>query len=72
MDEYKAMYKKSVEDPDGFWGDIAETFYWEKKWDKVRDFNYSMSKGPVFIEWFKNAKTNITYNCLGSSSGYPG
>lgn len=64
MDEYKAMYKRSVEDPEGFWGEIAETFYWEKKWDKVRDFNYSMSKGPVYIEWFKNAKTNITYNCL--------
>jgi acetyl-CoA synthetase len=58
------MYKKSVEDPEGFWGEIAETFYWEKKWDQVRDFNYNMSKGPVFIEWFKNAKTNITYNCL--------
>ncbi|MCG8552141.1 MAG: acetate--CoA ligase [Desulfobacterales bacterium] len=64
MDEYKAMYKKSVEDPETFWGEIAETFYWEKKWDKVREFNYSMSKGPVSIEWFKNAKTNITYNCL--------
>nr|WP_319392403.1 acetate--CoA ligase [uncultured Desulfobacter sp.] len=64
MDEYKAMYKQSVEDPEGFWGDIADTFYWEQKWDKVRDFNYSMSKGPVYIEWFKNAKTNITYNCL--------
>ncbi|WP_020589095.1 acetate--CoA ligase [Desulfobacter curvatus] len=64
MDEYKAMYKKSVEDPEEFWGEIAETFHWEKKWDKVRDFNYSMSKGPVSIEWFKNAKTNITYNCL--------
>lgn len=64
MDEYKTMYRKSVEDPEGFWGELAETFYWKKKWDKVRDFNYSMSKGPVSIEWFKNAKTNITYNCL--------
>ena len=64
MDEYKTMYQKSVEDPEGFWGEIAETFYWEKKWDKVRDFNYSISKGPVSIEWFKNARTNITYNCL--------
>ena len=64
MDEYKTMYQKSVEDPEGFWGELAETFYWKKRWDKVRDFNYSMSKGPVSIEWFKNAKTNITYNCL--------
>lgn len=64
MDEYKAMYKESVDDPDAFWAKIAEEFYWEKKWDKVRDYNYSISKGPVFIEWFKNARTNITYNCL--------
>ena len=62
--EYQAMYKESVEDPEGFWGKIAEEYYWEKKWDKVRDYNFAMSKGPVFIEWFKNAKTNITYNCL--------
>jgi len=64
LSEYQAMYKESIEDPEGFWGKIAEEFYWEKKWDKVRDYNYAISKGPVFIEWFKNAKTNITYNCL--------
>ncbi|THB73145.1 MAG: acetate--CoA ligase [Desulfobacteraceae bacterium] len=64
IDEYKAMYKRSVEDPEGFWAQIAEDFYWEKKWDTVRDFNYSMSEGPIHIEWFKNAKTNITYNCI--------
>jgi len=64
MDEYKAMYKRSIENTDEFWTEMAEQFHWEKKWDKVRDYNYSISKGPVFIEWFKGAKTNITYNCL--------
>ncbi|MDD9301725.1 MAG: acetate--CoA ligase [Desulfobacter sp.] len=64
MDQYEKMYKASIEDPDTFWAEIADQFYWEKKWDKVRDYNYSISKGPVFIEWFKNGKTNITYNCL--------
>ncbi|MCG8617160.1 MAG: acetate--CoA ligase, partial [Desulfobacterales bacterium] len=64
IDQYKEMYQQSIDDPEAFWGKIADEFYWEKKWDKVRDFNYSISKGPVFIEWFKNAKTNITYNCL--------
>ena len=29
MDEYKAMYKRSIDDPEGFWSEIAETFYWE-------------------------------------------
>ncbi len=64
MDEYKAMYKRSIDDPEGFWSEIAENFFWYKKWDKVRDFNYDIRKGPVKIEWFKNAKTNITVNCL--------
>ncbi len=64
MDEYKELYKQSIEDPETFWAKMADEFYWEKKWDKVRDYNFSISKGPVFIEWFKNAKTNISYNCL--------
>ncbi len=64
MDEYQAMYKKSIEQPDAFWAGMADNFYWEKKWDTVRDYNYHISKGPVFIEWFKGGKTNIAYNCL--------
>ncbi len=64
MDEYKAMYDQSISDPDTFWAEMANNFYWEKKWDKVRDFNYDMRKGPISIKWFENAKTNISYNCL--------
>ncbi len=63
-EEYEALYRQSVEDPDAFWAGMADNFYWEKKWDTVREYNYHMTKGPVFINWFKNAKTNITYNCL--------
>lgn len=64
LDEYQKMYQESIENPDEFWAKMADTFYWEKKWEHVRDFNYHISKGPVFIEWFKGAKTNISYNCL--------
>ncbi len=64
MDEYKEMYQRSIEKPDEFWADMAEQFYWEKPWDTVRDYNFSISKGPVHIEWFKGGKTNIAYNCL--------
>ncbi len=64
IDEYKEMYRRSIEKPEEFWSEMADQFYWEKKWDQVRDYNYSISKGPVKIEWFKGAKTNITYNCL--------
>ncbi|MFO7962554.1 MAG: acetate--CoA ligase [Desulfobacterales bacterium] len=63
-DDYEELYRKSMEDPDGFWGDMAETFFWEEKWTSVRDYNFHLSKGPVYIQWFIGAKTNITYNCI--------
>ncbi|MCG8616921.1 MAG: acetate--CoA ligase [Desulfobacterales bacterium] len=64
FEDYEKMYLRSIEQPDAFWTEMAEQFYWEKKWDTVREYNYSISKGPVSIEWFKGGKTNITYNCL--------
>jgi acetyl-CoA synthetase len=64
MEEYKALYQRSINDPEGFWTEMAETFYWEKTWDKVKSHNYAVSKGPVDIKWFEGAKTNIVYNCL--------
>lgn len=60
FDEYKAAYKKSVDEPEAFWASVAENFVWKKKWDKVLEWNF---KTPS-IEWFKGAKLNITENCL--------
>jgi len=64
LEEYRSLYARSVEDPEAFWAEMADAFHWEKKWDRVREYNYAMSKGPVRIEWFKGASTNISYNCL--------
>ncbi|MDA9119349.1 acetate--CoA ligase [Opitutales bacterium] len=63
-DEYKAMYDRSISDPDGFWSEVADEFHWFKKWDKVRSYNYDRRQGPVSIEWFAGAKTNACYNCV--------
>jgi acetyl-CoA synthetase len=60
LDKYREMYKRSIEDPDGFWGDIASNFHWFKKWDKVRDFDFTKPE----IKWFEGGKTNICYNAL--------
>ena len=60
IDEYHNLYKQSVDNPRSFWADVAESFNWNKKWSKVVDFDFSK---PSF-EWFKNAKLNITENCL--------
>ncbi|KMP12576.1 acetyl-CoA synthetase [Candidatus Nitromaritima sp. SCGC AAA799-C22] len=64
MKKYQAMYKRSIDDAEGFWSEEAEKFIWFEKWDAVRDFNYDVRKGKVSIEWFKNGKTNITVNCI--------
>ena len=64
FEQYQEMYQRSIEDPEGFWGEIAEDFVWFKKWDKVWEYNYDLRKGPVGIKWFLGGKTNITVNCL--------
>jgi acetyl-CoA synthetase len=46
-DQYKAAYEKSVNDPEGFWGDSCFPFYWRKKWDKVLEWDF---KKPT-IKW---------------------
>ncbi|MBN2654643.1 MAG: acetate--CoA ligase [Nitrospirae bacterium] len=61
MDEYKQLYKRSVEDPEGFWGEMAEKqLTWYKKWDKVLEYDFD----KPFIKWFQNGKINVSYNCL--------
>jgi len=61
MEQYEEMYKRSIEDPDGFWGDIADQFVWKEKWTKIRDFTFD---GNVEIKWFEGGKTNLSVNCL--------
>jgi acetyl-CoA synthetase len=60
FEQYKADYKRSVEDPENFWADVAQHFHWHKKWDKVLDWNFKEPK----VEWFSGAKLNITENCI--------
>jgi acetyl-CoA synthetase len=60
FEEYEAAYKKSVDEPEKFWAEIAENFQWHRKWDKVLEWNFTEPK----IKWFEGAKLNITENCL--------
>lgn len=60
LDEYQTAYQKSVNDPEGFWAEQADTFNWHKKWDQVLDWDFN---GPS-IKWFVGGKLNITENCL--------
>ncbi len=60
FEEYKAEYKRSVEQPEQFWSEVAEDFEWKKKWNTVLDGNFEQ----VNIKWFDGAELNITENCL--------
>ncbi|TNF99558.1 MAG: acetate--CoA ligase [Gammaproteobacteria bacterium] len=60
--QYNEMYQRSIDDPEGFWGEQAEKYIsWFKKWDKVSDWSF---KDDVHIKWFEGAKLNVSYNCL--------
>lgn len=59
MDGYQALYRRSIDEPEGFWADEAKALTWFKPWDQVLD----ESKKP-FFRWFVGGQTNIAYNCL--------
>ena len=55
---YFSEYEKSIQEPEKFWGKIAESFCWQKPWDNVLSWDFD---GPK-LTWFENAKLNITEN----------
>jgi len=58
---YQEMYKRSIDDPEGFWGEQANEFlHWFKPWDKVWEYDYPRGH----IRWFEGGKLNVSYNCL--------
>jgi propionyl-CoA synthetase len=59
MNPYDAAYVQSIQDPNGFWGRIAEECHWTRKWDKVLDD----SRKP-FYRWFTGGELNTCYNAL--------
>ena len=58
LQDYQAAYRRSIEDPEAFWAEVATELDWFGPWDQVFQWDY-----PNF-QWFLGAKCNITYNCL--------
>jgi acetyl-CoA synthetase len=58
--QYKEEYKKSVDNPEAFWKEQAETFTWATPFDKTLEWNFDIPD----VKWFLNGKMNITVNCL--------
>lgn len=64
--QYDGLYQESIKNPEKFWSDFAENeFTWQKKWDKVLDFDLRKPS----IKWFEGAKLNITENCIDRHLG---
>ncbi len=60
LEDYHEIYQKSIDDPEGFWGEQAKTFQWRKPWSKVLDYDFK----DYNVKWFEDGKLNITENCL--------
>jgi acetyl-CoA synthetase len=58
-EEYDALYKRSMDDPEGFWGELAaQELHWFKPWNKVLQWDEPTA------QWFAGGQLNISYNCL--------
>ncbi len=62
---YDDVYRRSLEDPHGFWAEAAEAVHWDRKWDTVLDD----SRPPVY-RWFTGGVLNTCYNALGLPAGF--
>ena len=61
MDRYRELYKRSIEDPDGFWGDMArEHLEWMRPFDSVETGGFE----DLDSRWFDGGKLNVSANCL--------
>lgn len=60
-EQYATMYRRSIDDPEAFWGEQADQFLtWSRMWDKVLEWDYYKAE----IKWFIGGKLNVSYNCL--------
>jgi acetyl-CoA synthetase len=60
LDEYKKIHKKSIEDPESFWANVAKELVWYKKWDRVLEENFKEAEH----KWFIGGRLNVSENCL--------
>ncbi len=58
LEQYEAMYKESIDDPEKFWATAARELDWFKSWDKVLDWNLPSA------QWFVGGQLNLSYNCV--------
>lgn len=58
---YQKVYNQSIENPEKFWAEQAESLKWSKKWETVKKTSF---RKPVSIEWFLGGELNVSENCI--------
>jgi len=59
--QYETMYRRSIEDPEGFFGEMASEFLsWDQPWDKVVEYDFVKGNAA----WFSGGRLNVSYNCI--------
>ncbi|MEZ0303134.1 MAG: acetate--CoA ligase [Hyphomicrobiaceae bacterium] len=61
-EKYIEMYKRSVQDPDGFWGEVGKRIDWIKPYTKVKNTSYAPEN--VSIKWYEDGTLNVSANCI--------
>ncbi|MDE0031450.1 MAG: AMP-binding protein, partial [Deltaproteobacteria bacterium] len=56
---YMDVYRRALDDPEGFWAEAAEDIHWDKRWERVLD-----DSRPPFYRWFTGGALNTCYNAL--------
>jgi acetyl-CoA synthetase len=59
-EQYDALYRRSLDDPDGFWSDQAKRIDWVKAPERIADWSFD----PVDIKWFEDGILNLCFNCV--------
>uniref|UniRef100_A0A8D3ANM5 Acetyl-coenzyme A synthetase, cytoplasmic n=1 Tax=Scophthalmus maximus TaxID=52904 RepID=A0A8D3ANM5_SCOMX len=65
LDSYLELYRKSLENPEAFWQEVADEFFWKKPaTGPMLQYNFDVTKGNIYVKCMEGAKTNICYNVL--------
>ena len=58
--DYEREYRRSIDDPEGFWAEQAEALHWERRWDRV--LSHDDADGAP--RWFTGGRLNTCYNAV--------
>ncbi|WP_287880316.1 propionate--CoA ligase [Aquitalea sp.] len=59
MSAYQEFHRRSIEQPEAFWGAEAQRIHWHKPYSQVLQYD-----NPPFRQWFAGGETNLCYNAV--------